>query len=121
MKPFLLFVAVVAADLTTKAVLPTEDQAWHGRSTGWQVSTLLGLAFTAGLWSFSQTRLAAAFLAAGVAGNLVSSFFGAIANPFVYDNYYAFNLADVSLVAGAAALVGAFPVIVYDMRKRASA
>ena len=119
MKPFLLFVAVVATDVATKAVLPTDDQAWHGRTTGWQLSTIFAFVFVAGFWLFTQTRIAAAFLAAGVAGNLVSSFFGPIANPFVYDNYYAFNVADVSLVAGVATLIGAFPDIVYDMRKRA--
>jgi hypothetical protein len=108
-----IFVAVAlpltAADLLTKAVVPTDPGLYHLRSSGWRIGSaaLLVLALVLCRLPSRFVAAAAGVFAAGVAGNLVSALGhdGAVPNPFVAGTV-AFTLADVLLVAGVA-VVGA--------------
>lgn len=108
-----IFLAVAApltaADLLTKAILPTDPDLFHARSDAWQLASVALVAVAAALCRLPSRLLAAAagIFAAGIAGNVVSEWSdGAVPNPFVA-GLLALNLADVLLVAGLALLGGA--------------
>ena len=102
-----IFLAVAlpltAADLVTKAVVPTDPDLYHLRSGLWQLGSTALIALAAALCRLPSRLFAAAagVFAAGLAGNLVSALAhrGAVPNPFVAGPL-AFTLADVVLVAG---------------------
>jgi hypothetical protein len=98
---------LTAADLATKAVLPTDPSLFHERSTAWALASLALLAVAVALCRLPSRLLAAAagVFASGLAGNLGSALrhHGAVPDPFVAGTV-AFNLADVLLVAGVALL-----------------
>ena len=100
---------LTAADLATKALLPTYPGLYHDRSNAWALASIALLALAIALCRLPSRLLAAAagVFAAGLAGNLVSALDhrGGVPNPFVAGTV-AFNLADVLFVAGVA-LVGA--------------
>jgi hypothetical protein len=94
---------LVAADLATKAVLPTDAGLYHLRSGIWELASA-GLVVVAAALCRLPSRLLAAgagVFAAGLLGNLVSALGhgGAVPNPFVAGTL-AFNLADALQVAG---------------------
>jgi hypothetical protein len=98
---------LTAADLATKALLPTHPGLYHDRSNAWALASIALLALAIALCRLPSRLLAAAagVFAAGLAGNLVSALDhgGAVPNPLVAGTL-AFNLADVLLVSGAALL-----------------
>lgn len=91
--------ALVAVDLTTKAVLVTPEWAWHPSDhtvLKGAVLALFGL-LTAALLSY----VAGGLLIAGALGNALSALTGPVANPFVLARLdVAFNMADLYLLTG---------------------
>jgi len=100
-------VPLTAADLLTKALVPTDPGLYHPRSGAWQLGSaaLVALAVTFCRLPSCLFAVAAGVFAAGLAGNLLSALAhgGAVPNPFVAGPL-AFTLSDVLLVAGVALL-----------------
>lgn len=114
--------SVVALDALTKIILVTPPWAFHPQSREWQL-TALAAALAVGLMMlYPRTAIPAALLSAGVAANLLDSIWdgGVVSNPFILitvgNGPVAFNLADVSLYAGAVAMVAVTPWLARDMR-----
>lgn len=98
---------LAALDLAVKASEPTEPWAYHQRSYGWLVLSLLLLAGMVVIATIPSLLVApaAGILAAGVLGNSVSAARNgmAVPNPLVLDLdrvLIAFNLADVWALSG---------------------
>jgi hypothetical protein len=99
--------ALAAADLLTKRLVPTEPRFFDQRSNGWitlSIAVVCGSALLALLPSRAVT-FASAVLGGGALGNLVSAeeHGRRVANPFVLSGSgggIAFNLADVFVMAG---------------------
>lgn len=112
-KAVCLAVAVVAVDQLTKLLLPTPEWAWHYLDHSWRWSALTALILPAAMMLWRPVLLPAALFAGGIGGNLLSLVvFGRVANPFVVEHggtLTAFNVADVSIIAGDVALVLALP------------
>jgi hypothetical protein len=109
---FCLVVSLIAVDFFTKLVIDTPDWAWHYREPGWRWSAMAALVVVAPLMLWKPLAIPAALFFAGVAGNLLSSVRGDVANPFVIDrgtSLVAFNFADVVLISAFAALVVSSP------------
>ncbi|HUJ92964.1 MAG TPA: hypothetical protein VLW05_09700 [Gaiellaceae bacterium] len=96
--------ALAAADLVLKALLPTTAWDYHQRSHAWSVVALvlLGALLLVGLLPSRLASVAAAIAAGGVAGNVLSARMhgGRVPNPLVVGTL-AFNLADVLVVVAA--------------------
>lgn len=103
---------LAAADLISKAVLPTEDWAYHQRSPAWGLLccvVLVGLLVVCRVPALLVPP-ATGFLMAGVVGNGLSAAFNGfvVPNPLVVErgtSVVAFNLADIWAVAGIASLM----------------
>ena len=103
---------LAAADLISKAVLPTQDWAYHQRSPAWG---LLCCVVVVGLVVVCRVPAllvppATGLLMAGVVGNGVSAAFNGfvVPNPLVVEgdaSVVAFNLADIWAIAGIASLM----------------
>jgi lipoprotein signal peptidase len=103
---------LAAADLVWKALVATPTWAYHERSPGWLALSvaLLAAVLLATRVPSTVVACAAGVLAGGVLGNALSAAWNglAVANPIVLegsDAVVAFNLADVFVVVGIAALV----------------
>lgn len=110
-------IPLAAADLFVKATIPTESWAYHQRSIGWLV---LSLVLLAGMLVVVRipSRLvapAAGVLAAGLLGNCLSAAWNGmeVPNPLVIGGTHAliaFNLADVWVLAGIFVVIAAIAV-----------
>ncbi len=109
-----LLVVLLLADAASKTFITTHPWAeHHGRSTQWQLEGLaIVVAALLLCWlPTGLTRLVWVYAAVGVTSNVVDSFDGSVANPFVIPHSggrLAFNLADVYLEA---AMVMAIPLV----------
>lgn len=105
-------VPLTLVDLAVKAVRPTPWWAWHERSLGWLALCVVVLAALAVVLRVPSAAVppAAGVLAAGVLGNALSASWNdlEVANPLVLEGeraVFAFNLADVWVLAGLVAIV----------------
>lgn len=108
---------VAAADLWIKALAPTPWWAYHERSPLW---ALLCVALLPTLVAVTRipapmTAWASGLLTAGVLGNVGSALSNGfhVPNPFIFYGEHAtiaFNLADVSAIAGIVLLTGTLAV-----------
>lgn len=96
-----LIALLIAADLTAKHVLNTQDWAWHTQPRSWLIVPAVCILMALPFMFFPLTRVPAALMIAGSAGNGISAANGAVANPFVA-NSMAFNVADIYLAAALA-------------------
>jgi lipoprotein signal peptidase len=104
-------VPLALVDLAVKAVRPTPWWAWHERSLGWLLLCVVVLAALVVVLRVPGVLVppAAGVLAGGVLGNALSAAWNdlEVANPLVIEGeraVLAFNLADVWVLAGLAAL-----------------
>jgi hypothetical protein len=114
---------LAAADLYVKAVVPTPYWAYHQRSYGW---LLLSLVLFCGMLLIARlpSRLvapAAGVLAGGIIGNGLSAAYNEmeVPNPLVVDSnraIIAFNLADVWALSGICLLVLALGALLIHNR-----
>jgi hypothetical protein len=103
---------LAAADLYVKAVVPTEDWAFHERSYGWLALSLVlfcGMVLIARIPS-RLVAPAAGVLAGGIIGNGLSAAYNEmeVPNPIVVESGHAvvaFNLADIWALSGICLLV----------------
>jgi hypothetical protein len=103
---------LAAVDLITKALLPTEDWAYHQRSPAWGLLcciVLVGLLVVCRVPTLLVPP-ATGFLMAGVVGNGLSAVLNGfvVPNPLVIEgnqSVVAFNLADVWAVVGILSLM----------------
>jgi hypothetical protein len=111
--------ALLLADGAVKVLLPTPWWGWHHGTLGGPVAAL-GLPIVASglVWRWARwTRWAAAVTLAGALGNMLwLANPRGVANPLVY-NRTAFNLADVMIVAGMAALPACVCAFAYSNRR----
>jgi lipoprotein signal peptidase len=111
--------SLVALDQITKATLTTAAWAEHARGIAWQREAVVAIvAVAAAGFVYRPVRLACTLLAAGLIGNLVSAVHGDVANPLmtqIGQTQIAFNVADVTLLAGAAATLLAMPRVGRDV------
>lgn len=106
---------LVCVDAAAKLLLPTQPWAQHGRSLGWLIAGVVGCLLFGWAATVRPVALPASLLAAGTAGNVLFALAGPVPNPFLFQAdgiMVAFNVADVSLVAGAVLLVLMLPRLV---------
>ena len=116
---------LASVDLIVKATVHTPWWAFHHRSNGWVVLSMV-LLVAAGLLAFVPSRLAAVaagVMAGGALGNLVSARWDGnwVPNPFVIGDYghgVAFNLADVFFMVGNVLLMAALIVVAVHHREQ---
>jgi hypothetical protein len=113
---------LAAVDLVHELIQPTRADAFHPRSTAYFAAATALLAALAAVGPLLPTRAAlagAGVAAGGVLGNLVSAlaWHSAVPNPLVLGSI-ATNLADLCVLGGDAALVGAVAIHVLRNRHR---
>lgn len=108
---------IIGFDAFTKAWLTTPAWAQHERTTSWTIDAGVALILPIAMLYYKPLRVAAVLLFCGVFGNLLSALEGDVANPLMVQHgagQLAFNVADVSLLAAAVAIVVASPIIMRD-------